>query len=207
MSYGMNSGATGQLAGSYTGIMKNKIPKGYSMGRVNQFTPGQHQLLEQMMGHVGPNSFLSQISGGDESAFNQMEAPSLRQFSGLQGGIASRFSGQGLGGRHSSGFQNTQTAAASNFAQDLAGKRMSLKRQALMDLMGMSESLMGQRPYEQFLAKKPRTFWQSLSGNIAEGLGKKIGGSLWGGNNPLESESGGSSNSSAMSFLANILGG
>lgn len=183
MSYGMNSSrgnaSTGANIGpTATGNMREKIPSGYKKGVLQNFDPNQMQLYQQLFQNVAPDSYLSKLAGGDESLFNEIEAPALRQFSGLQGNLASRFSGMGMGGRHSSGFQNTANQAASDFAQDLQSRRQGLMRQAIQDLMGISNDLLGQRPYEQFLTKKThkQPFWKQLlgivspiGGDIAEG--------------------------------------
>jgi hypothetical protein len=150
--------------------MGNKIPKGYSAGRIQQFTPEMMQLFNSLFSHVGPESYLSRLAGGDEEIFKQIEGPAMRQFSGQLGNLASRFSGMGQGARHSSGFQNTATSAASDFAQDLQSKRQGLTRQALMDLMSSSQMLLGQRPYENFLTKKP-DFLSQLFGGGGDILG------------------------------------
>src|SRR5438445_13483210 len=96
-----------------TGMQKEKVPTGYRKGTINQFTPEQFQLLNQMIGQIGPNSYTSRLAGGDQSTFGEMEAPALQQFSGLMGGLASRYSGAGMGARRSSGFQNESSSAAS----------------------------------------------------------------------------------------------
>jgi len=197
-SRGLNPSATGVNPTTFntgavnTGSMKEKIPKGYSKGSLQQFTPEQMQLFQQMFGQVGPDSYLSKLAGGDQSTFDEMEAPALRQFAGLQGNIASRFSGGGnggqgrsLGSRHSSGFQNTMNSAASNFAQELQSQRQGLQRQAIMDLMGISNSLLGQRPQENFLVEKQQKpnyagMIGGLAGNIlgsaAGPFGSAVGG-------------------------------
>lgn len=146
------------------------IPKGYKAGQQQQFTPEQMKLFQQTFQHVAPGSYLNRLAGGDQGAFEQMEAPAMRQFQELQGQNASRFSGAGMGARRSSGFQNQMTQDTSNFAQDLASKRMTLQSQALKDLMGISESLLGQSPYKKFLVKKDeqKTGWGGL---IGAGLG------------------------------------
>jgi hypothetical protein len=171
MTYGMNQSATGTNPTTFnTGAMKEKIPSGYKKGSLQQFTPEQMELFQQMFGHVGPESYLSKLAGGDQSTFGEIEAPALRQFSGVQGNLASRFSGMGgLGARRSSGFQNTMTSAASNFAQELQAQRQGIQRQALRDLMGLSSDLLGQRPYENFMIKKQqkKPFWQQLLGMIS----------------------------------------
>lgn len=155
-------GATGASSGSRMTGFKDTIPKGYRLGQLQQFTPEQMQLFQNMFGQVGPGSFLSKLAGGEEGAFDQLEAPAMKQFGQLQGQLASRFSGMGSGARRSSGFANTMNQASSDFAQQLQSQRMGLQRQALMDLMGISESLLGQRPYERSLIKKQPSFWQQL---------------------------------------------
>lgn len=178
----------GNLRGSNTGDV---IPKGYQKGQLQQFSPEQMQLFQQLFSHVGPDSYLSKLAGGDESTFDQMEAPAHRQFNEQIGNLANRFSGSGTGGRHSSGFQNTTTAAASNFSQDLASKRQDLQRQALMDLMGISNSLLGQRPQENFLSEKPQKqdFWGSIASKFAGAIPGAVAGFAAGG--PVGSALGG----------------
>lgn len=158
----------------------NRIPKGYQQGQLQQFTPEQMQLFSTLFGHLGEGSFLSRLAGGDEEIFNQIEKPALKQFTGQLGNIASRFSGQGMGGRHSSGFQNTATGAASDFAEKLQSNRAGLQSNALKDLMGMSQMLLGQRPQEQFLTENKPGFLESLLGSLGSlgGQGLGMGGSL-----------------------------
>jgi hypothetical protein len=176
-------GATGSNTGQMpTGrSFKEKIPSGYKAGTLQQFTPEQLELFQQLFSHVGPESYLSRLAGGDEGLFEQMEEPALRQFSQLQGGLASRFSGMGgLGARRSSGFQNTANQAASDFAKDLQGQRQGLQRQALMDLMGISQSLLGERPFQRTLAPKQEKESSGWGGLIGAGLGG-LGGFALGG--------------------------
>ncbi len=131
-----------------------KAPRGFSRGYVQQFSPQQMELFSQMFSQLGPDSFLGKIAGGDESAFEQMEAPAWRDLSRAQGQMASRFSGMGMGAQKSSGFRNQMGQLGSNFAQDLQSKRMQYRQQAINDLMGMGNQLLGQRPYEQFMAQR-----------------------------------------------------
>lgn len=166
------------MSGSRGGMPGDKIPKGYRAGQMQQFTPDQMNLFKQMFSQVSPDSYTSRLAGGDQSAFDETEAPAMRQFSELMGGLSSRFSaggGQGsLGNRRSSGFQNSATSAASNFAQDLHSQRHSMRQQAIKDLMGMSGDLLGQRPQEQFLVKKQQKQgfdWGGLGGAALGGLG------------------------------------
>lgn len=164
---------------------RNIIPKGYDLGNIGQFTPQQMDLFKQLFSQVGPQSYLGQLASGDQGVYEQMEAPAMRQFAQLQGNIASRFSGQGLGGRKSSAFQNAQSSAASDFAQQLASQRQQLQRQAISDLFGLSGQLLGQRPYEQFLIQQQfeeegPNFLQKLLGGAAPVAGGLLGGFLGG---------------------------
>jgi hypothetical protein len=150
----------------------SKVPRGYE--QFQQFTPEQMKVFQQMFGNLGPDSFLSKLAGGDEETFGQMEAPALRQFGGLQGNLASRFSGMGgLGARKSSGFQNTASQASSDFASQLKSQRQNIQQQAIRDLMGMSESFLGQRP--QGLVQKGPDWWETLLSSLG-GLGGQFSG-------------------------------
>lgn len=154
---------------------------GHRIESMQQYTPEQMQLFQSLFSHAGPGSYLSRLAGGDQGAFEQMEAPSMRQFAGLQGDLASRFSGMGLGARRSSGFQNTATQASSDFAQQLLSRRHELQRQAIQDLRGLSSDLLGYSPYEQFgYEKQHQPFWQKLLGGalplVGAGAGALLGG-------------------------------
>lgn len=179
MSYGLGTNTGVNANTQNTGSVKpfkEKLPSGFKAGQLQQFTPEQMQLFQQMFSNVGPDSYLSKLAGGDEDIFNQIEAPALKQFSALQGGLASRFSGMGSGARRSSGFQNAAGQQASDFAQQLQSQRQGLQSQALKDLMGMSNSLLGQKPFERFAIEKETPMWKKLlglvspiGGDIAEG--------------------------------------
>lgn len=149
-----------------------QAPTGYES--YQNFTPQQMQLFQGLFSNLGPNSYLGQLAGGSPEAFSQIEAPQMRQFQELLGGLSSKFSGMGgLGARHSSGFQNTATSAASDFAQQLGAKRHDLTSQALRDLMSMSSTLLGQQPYS--LYQPPMPFWQQLLLGMAGGAGQAAG--------------------------------
>jgi hypothetical protein len=131
----------------YGPLHGEKIPGGYRASQIQRFTPEQMKLYRSLFGLADEDSYLSRLAGGDEELFNEIEAPALRQFAGLQGGLASKFSGMGLGSRHSSGFANESNAAAQSFAQQLQAQRQGLQRQAISDLMGVSSQLLGTDPY------------------------------------------------------------
>ena len=178
MSMPMNTGrSAGQnMSGMRTGYNPN-FTVGQSKGglrpvQMQNFTPEIMKLFEQLQGHLGPDSFLSKLAGGDQSQFEQMEAPAMRQFQEMQGGIASRFSGMGSGGRRSSGFRNTMNQATSDFAQDLQSKRMDIQRNSLKDLMGMGQMLMEQKPFENKIMQKNPSFWHQFLNAIMQNVGQ-----------------------------------
>lgn len=181
MSFNMNlRGAAGSSIGNTQTMAGNKVPKGYQHAQLSQLTPEQHQLFSSLFSHVSPQSYLGRLSGGSKEDFDALEAPALRQFQELQGNTASRFS-QG-GARRSSGFQNTMNQATQDFASKLQSQRMGYQQQALRDLMEMSQQLLGQRPYEQFLvqnAPKQPSFLSQLGSGLGSGLGM-LGGSKFG---------------------------
>lgn len=153
----------------------NKRPKGYSEYALQQYDPQQMALYNQDFGLVGKDSDLRRMAMGDQSMFGEIEAPALRQFNELTGNIASKFSGAGMGGRLSSGFQNTMTQAGQDFASQLQTQRQDLRRQAIMDLMGISESLLGRRPTERGYAQKPEKQSSGWGGAIGSALGSLAG--------------------------------
>ena len=156
-----------------TGMKNGLKGTGYKQASLQQFTPEQMGLFQQLFSQVSPQSQLGKLAGGDQSQFEQLEAPALEQFRQLQGGLASRLGGSGL--RKTSGFQQENNSAASSFAQQLQSQRMGLQRQALQDLLGISSSLLGQRPYENVLLPKKKSFWQELGIAGASGLGQAAG--------------------------------
>jgi hypothetical protein len=185
-----SSGATGQMSGNRmsgqsSGQMANrsagmgKTPKGYE--KFQQFSPEQMELFKSLFGHLMPDSFLSKLAGGDEETFNQIEGPALKQFSGLQGNLASRFSGNMGGGngqgalssRNSSGFQNTSNQAASDFASQLQSQRQGLQSQAIRDLLGMGNQLLGQQSFGY--TPKQKSGWQDFLSSLGGGLGQGLG--------------------------------
>jgi len=160
----------------------NKIPKGYSAGRLQQYTPEAMSLYQSLFPYVSPGSKLAQQAAGSDEGFAPYEDYAQRQFQEATGQLASRFSGMGMGARRGSGFQNLATQGAQDFASQLAMQRQGLQRQALMDLMGISESLLGQRPYENFLIKKQpkQSMFQKILGAGLPVAGAAIGGAFGG---------------------------
>jgi hypothetical protein len=168
----MSTMATGaSLQGRNTPTLnRGKSSGGMTPYSMQQFTPEQMQLFKQSFTNLGPDSFLSKLAGGDQSQFEQLEAPAMRQFQELQGDTASRFSGMGLGARKGSGFKNQMNQYTSDFSQQLQSQRLGLQRQAIKDLFSMSNTLMGQRPYDDFLVDKEKKK-KGWGGAIGAGIG------------------------------------
>lgn len=133
----------------------NMIPRGYDMAIMENYTPQQRALFGGAFEHVGPESYTARLARGDRELFNEMEEPSMREFNALQGQTASRFSGMGQGGRRSSNFQNQMSQANMDFASQLASRRQELQRKAVEDLMGMTHTMLGERPFEKALVERP----------------------------------------------------
>lgn len=150
------------------------IPKGYKVGQLAQFTPEMMKQFSSLFSHVGPESYLARLAGGDEELLRQSEAPAWRDFQEAQGQLASRFSGLGMGARRGGGFQNAANQQSQDFAMQLQSNRQNLMRQGYKDLFEMSNLLLNQRPYERFLQEKPEkksSGWGSLTGGLIGGVG------------------------------------
>ena len=176
---GSRGPAGGSLQGTASGgLAKNIIPKGYREGRIGQFTPEQMNLFQSLFSQIGPQSYLSRLAGGDEEAFAPMEERAGRDFQDYLGQLGSRFSQLqpgAMSAQRGSGFRNAGSDAAKDFALSLAERRHDLQRQAFQDLMGMSSTLLGQRPYETSLIKREQPFWKQLTGGLVNSFGQGAG--------------------------------
>lgn len=150
----------------------------------NNFTPQQMQLFQSLFSNVGPNSFTSRLAGGDPSQFEALEAPAWKQFGQAQSQTANQFSlgggGQGaMSARRGSGFQNQLNQNTQDFAGALQAQRMGLQQNAIRDLMSMSQSLLGQRPYTNHFVQEEQPLWKQLATGLA-GFGGQVAGSYLG---------------------------
>lgn len=129
-------------------------PEGYQNYKLNNFTPEMQKLFQQLISQIGPGAgkglgFLSQLAGGEESAFEGLEAPAYASFNKTLGQIGSRYAGAGA--QDSSSFQNSIAGAGQNLAQNLQSQRTGLQLGALQQLLGQSNQLLGMRPFENVL--------------------------------------------------------
>lgn len=147
---------------------------GYKVKQMQNFTPQQMQLFQMLLGQTqgglggGGLDWLSKLAGGDEQTFQQTEAPMHNAFNAKLGDIGSRFANLGAVG--SSAFQNATSGAASQFAQELGANRVNLQQGALDRLLGMSQNLLQQKPYDRVMQKK--TDWSDILGSILGGAAK-----------------------------------
>jgi hypothetical protein len=135
------------------------VPEGYNKGQINQYTPEQTELYKRSFGQTAPDSYTSRLAAGDQSLFEEIEAPAWKQFQQAQGQLGSRFSELASGAnsaRRGGGFQRAANQQSSDFSMDLQAKRQELQRGAISDLGNMTHQLLGERPIEKFLAPKPQ---------------------------------------------------
>ena len=162
--------AGGFSGGSRGGGKGDIIPKGHRAGVLQEFTPEQIEMFQNMFGQIGPDSDIFKMASGDESYFDEMEAPAWRKFQEAQGQLGSRFSQLAPGAmsaQRGGGFKNQAGQLGSDFAMNLASNRQNLSRQALKDLMEMSHMLMNEKPYERIISgkkEKESTNWGGLAG-------------------------------------------
>lgn len=172
--YKPNYGSTGSNQGS-------KKIAGYNLSTLPTMSPETMQLYNHLLGNFPKDDFAKglgltgRIASGDQGAFDEIEAPAYAAFDKFSGQTASRFSGEGMGARNSSGFQNTIAQGQSDLSQGLAAQRMGLQRQALQDLRGFSQDLFGTQTQENVLSKKPSSFWDYLLQGAGQGIGNVPG--------------------------------
>lgn len=138
-----------------------QMPKvsGYKTVQMPQFTPQQMQMFQKLMGGVGGGidqsmDYLTKMASGDESMFEQMEKPAYTAFDKMLGQIGSRYSG--MGARDSSAYENAMAGAGAEMAENLQAKRAQMQQAAIEKLLGMSDTLLGKKPYENLMVQKPQ---------------------------------------------------
>lgn len=155
---------------------------GYKTRQVSNFTPEMMSLFQSLLGGAqggagGGLDFLSKLASGDEDTFAQAEAPAYSAFNKSLGQIGSRFSQ--FGAQDSSAFQNAVSGAGSDLAEKLQGQRLGLQQGAIDRLLGLSTSLLGQRPFDNVLEPKDEGFdWGGLLGGLAGSFLGPAGGAI-----------------------------
>lgn len=157
---------------------------GYKQVSTPNLSPEQMGLFQQLMGGsqsgigAGLGHLSNQAQGGNEEYWNQLEAPAKKEFGQYQSDIANRFSQAAPGAssaRRSSGHQNAQNSAAADFAERLASNRMGLQQNAISQLLGIGQNLLGTSLTSNYLLPKKKPFWQELLGSASGGIGQGAG--------------------------------
>lgn len=173
---------------SMAGYDSNKALKksGYKSISVPTMSPEVMDRWRRTIGAVEPSALssigdLGRISQGDESYFQQLEAPAHRQYQQGIGQLASRFSAGGPGSgsmsaRQSSAFANAGAGYAGEFAENLAAQRYSLQDRAREQLLSLYGELMSSDPYEQVLQKRKQSGWKKWLGASLPIIGGVAGG-------------------------------
>lgn len=185
---------------------KDVRPKGYRVGELQTFDKNQMGLYNQGFTHLDDNSYLAKLAGGDQSMFEEMEAPFQRQFQEDIGELAGQFSGMGMGARRGSGFQNAANQSAQDFAMQLQGQRQQYRENAMNELMQNSEYMLNQRPKDRFLVEKQqkKNVWGQVIGAGLQGAAA-FSGSFGGGAGGADAASGAASSGDGMgSFNSNL---
>jgi len=171
-------GAIGGLAGLFGGG-KSKQPK---IKEYQKYTPQQQKLLNQYSSiakSLNPEalSYLKGVLSDEPEAFEEYEAPALRQFNEeIIPSILERFAGAGA--LSSSGLNQTLGQAGQSLSEKLAAQRSGLRENALQHLLNIGG--MGlQSQYTPYIKEgRPGLFesFSPIAGNILGGLAARYGG-------------------------------
>lgn len=158
-------------------------PMGMGNYAINQYTKGQEGLFANQFQQLNKGSYLDRLAGGDEELYNEIEAPEFKKYNTEMGQLSSYFSGMGMGGRKSSGFQNAASQSASDFSSNLQKNRSEMRNQAIKNLMGLSDQVLSQRPQERGLTENPPDdrSWDKFAGAAIGGIGGLMVGNPAGG--------------------------
>lgn len=149
------------------------------MKQMPTMNPQQMQFLQQMLsGLQGGESnipgmeYLQSLFSNDPNAFNEFQAPAMRQFNEqIMPGIAERFSSMGAGGRNSSAFNNAGAMAGSRLSENLSAQRAGLRSGAMNQLQGFGQ--MGMRsPFENVYMQGQPGLMQGIAGGAGQGIGQ-----------------------------------
>lgn len=145
-------GSLGGLAG-YFGRQEQP-----SLQKFDQYTPQQHQVLQQLLQSLGQGGQLgsqyeqalgglSELMDPSSESVQRFADPYLREFQEQTvPGLAERFAGAGAmgGGLSSSGFGQALGAAGGNLQSTLAALKSQLQQGAMQSLLNQYQSSLGQ---------------------------------------------------------------
>jgi hypothetical protein len=139
----------------------NQAISGYKTQQLPTMTPQMQQLFQSLLGGAGggANAGLSHLSGlasGNQSSFEEQEAPAYAAFNKTLGQVGSKYSFYNA--QDSSAFQNALAGEGGKLAQNLQGQRSDIRNNAIKDLLGFSNQLLGKNPFENVLQKEDEGF-------------------------------------------------
>lgn len=152
--------------------------------------PLYQQLIGAGMGRGAGGAFgqsadyYRSLLDNDPQALEAFMAPEMRRFrEQISPDIAEQFAGMGAGGLSSSGFQNAQTAAATDLAERLARLRAGLRESAASGLsnigsMGLgrfSENIMTEQPTQGLLPGIFGAAGNAFGGPFGQAAGQGLG--------------------------------
>lgn len=148
----------GGSSGSYAPA--NNV-SGYTLAQSPNFTPEMQNLFQKLLSSASGGAgqgldFLSKIASGDEGTFNKLEAPAYSAFDKTLGKLSGKFAQYGAG--DSSAFQNAVAGQGAELSQNLQANRTQMMTDAIQKLLGHSETILGQKPFENQLIKEDPGF-------------------------------------------------
>ena len=153
------------------------LPKGYSPVSIPRYNPQQNKILQNLLGKLGMYGgqsvdTLGQMAAGSNEYFTGRENQAMDFFNNrLLPQIKQQYANQGMLG--SSAFGGTMAQAGADLSSGLYNQRQDLQRQAIQDLLGLTQSLSTTPTQEYgFLAKpeKKKFDWGSLLGLLGTGI-------------------------------------
>lgn len=149
------------------------VPTGYDLIKLPTLGPGQKRVYNQLQSTFGRGAkgldLFSRLAGGDTSGFEQLEKPAMRQLQEqILPQVAQRYAGQGI--RGSSGLQTSLSSAAEKFGESLQSQRLGIQQQALNQLLGLGQQLLGTPTEQNVLMRQPESIWSQLLGSLVGGL-------------------------------------
>ena len=190
-----------------------KQPK--HLRQVPNFTKGQMGLFESLLGGAQPGAshglgYLSKLAAGDEESFAHLEQPALQNYEQALSKLGNRFANTGFASS-SSPFQNAARGLGQDYANTLQSQRSQLQMDALTKLLGISQNLLGQRPYSIGVEnQQPGGGWSDFGSKLGGALPGAIGsilGSPFGSAGSAAGGAGGTVLSALINYLFGGKGG
>jgi hypothetical protein len=157
---------------------------------LGQFNPEQANLMGNPLYQSG-SSYLQNLLQGGPGAFDQFEAPYLRQFNEeIAPALAERFTAGDA--QRSSAFNNAFAKESSNLSQNLAslrgqlqqgaaGQALQYSQQPFQNQLALGQLGLGTQAYQPYIQKGQSGFIPGLAGSLASGFGQSLGRGLGGG--------------------------